>query len=198
MLVKNIHELINQGEGLTLEFKKSREQLPDNLFETICAFLNRNGGIVLLGVLDDGAIEGINPSVAEALCKNIVNLSNNPQKLYPTFLLDAHVITYQHKILITIYVPMSSQVHKSSGKIYDRSSDGDFELKSDEQIKQLYNRKSILFTENKIYPFLEENHFVTGIVERTRRIIKINRPDHPWNELSDTQFLLPLDYFEPT
>ncbi|MDY0279825.1 MAG: putative DNA binding domain-containing protein [Salinivirgaceae bacterium] len=53
MNTEKIKELIQQGEGLTIEFKRSREDLPVNLFETGCAFLNRNGGAILLGVKDD-------------------------------------------------------------------------------------------------------------------------------------------------
>jgi ATP-dependent DNA helicase RecG len=92
------------------------------------------------------------------------------------------------KTLIYVFVPASSQVHTCNGKIYDRSVDGDFELKSSEQIKNLYTRKSILYSENTIYPYLHETDFKSGIVDRVRRIIRINRPDHPWNELTDMEF----------
>jgi len=54
-----IRNIITQGEGLTVEFKRATMQLPNNLFETVCAFLNRSGGEILLGVLNDGTIEGI-------------------------------------------------------------------------------------------------------------------------------------------
>jgi ATP-dependent DNA helicase RecG len=79
----NIQQIIEQGEGLTIEFKRAKDQLPANLFETVCAFLNRSGGNILLGVNDDKTIEGVNPAKAETFCKNIANLSNNPQKLFP-------------------------------------------------------------------------------------------------------------------
>ncbi len=88
-MISSIKNLIEQGDGLTIEFKKAKEELPSNLFETVCAFLNRNGGNILLGVNDDKTIEGVNPEKVETLSKNIVNLSNNPQKLFPSFLLDA-------------------------------------------------------------------------------------------------------------
>ena len=52
MNLEKIEQLIHHGEGLTLVFKRSKEDLPANLFETVCAFLNRNGGTVLLGVTD--------------------------------------------------------------------------------------------------------------------------------------------------
>lgn len=186
----NIEKIIAQGENLTTEFKLAKEQLPSSLFETICAFLNRNGGHILLGVNDDKTIEGINLDKAELFCKNIANLSNNPQKLFPTFLLSANIIEYKNKTIIHIFVPISSQIHKCNGKIFDRSVDGDFELTSSEQIKNLYLRKSSLYSENTIYPYLYTSDFSDVIIERVRKIIKIQRPNHPWNELNDKDFFI--------
>ena len=186
--MKNISEIIKLGESQTIEFKRAKEELPQNLFETVCLFLNRNGGTILLGVNDNKTIEGINPDKAETLCKNIILQSNNALKLFPTFILDTKIIQFQDKTLISIYIPISSQVHKCNNKIFDRGSDGDFEITSSEQIKNLYLRKSSLYSENLIYPFLESADFEKEIVNRTRKIIRIIRPNHPWNELSDDEF----------
>ena len=185
---EKIEKLLQQGEGITIEFKKAKKQLPSSLFESICAFLNRNGGEIVLGVTDDKTIEGIEPHIAEQLVKQISNTSNNPQLLSPSFLIDAQIVKYQDKTLVYILVPASSQVHQFKGKIYDRSADGDFELSTGEQLKQVYVRKSTQYSENTIYPFLEQNDFAEGIVERCRKIIRSNRPDHPWNELTDLEF----------
>ncbi len=57
MKLKQIKELVKQGESSTLEFKKSTAQLR-SAFETICAFLNGSGGIVIIGVTDSGNIIG--------------------------------------------------------------------------------------------------------------------------------------------
>ena len=183
-----IKKLLSQGEGISVEFKKAENQLPKNLFETVCAFLNRNGGEILLGVDDKNNVIGIDNNNADIFCKQIANLSNNPQKLFPSFLLEPKIVKYKSKKLIYIFIPISSQVHKTAGEIYDRSTDGDFRLKTDDQIKNLYNKKTTLYSENKIYPFLYETDFVDGIVNRTRKIIRIYRPNHPWNELSDIDF----------
>lgn len=51
-------------------------------------------------------------------------------------------------------VPYSSQVHKVGDVIFDRSRDGDFQLRTSEQVRQLYLRKSDTFSENKIYPYV--------------------------------------------
>ena len=52
MDIGQVTALIQQGESHSLEFKKSTTQLKP-AFETVCAFLNGNGGIVLIGVSDN-------------------------------------------------------------------------------------------------------------------------------------------------
>jgi ATP-dependent DNA helicase RecG len=48
-LEHKIVELIREGEGLTLEFKECRNTLNRDVYESVCAFLNRHGGTLLLG-----------------------------------------------------------------------------------------------------------------------------------------------------
>ena len=37
-----------EAEGLALEFKRAKERLPVSFFETVCAFLNTDGGLIVL------------------------------------------------------------------------------------------------------------------------------------------------------
>ena len=69
---------LSRGEGLSLEFKRCGNQPGADTFETICSFANRQGGSILLGVLDDGAVEGIDARAVSAIERNIVNVVNNP------------------------------------------------------------------------------------------------------------------------
>ncbi len=57
MNIDNIKKIISSGESLTVEFKKSTGLLK-SVCETICAFLNCDGGTLLIGVTDDGKIVG--------------------------------------------------------------------------------------------------------------------------------------------
>lgn len=57
MKLEEIKKIIDQGESTTVEFKKSTGVLKA-AFETVCAFLNGDGGIVLIGVTDGGKIIG--------------------------------------------------------------------------------------------------------------------------------------------
>ena len=67
---RSAEELIKQGESKTLEFKstlrwnlkedrKDDKQITHASLKTIAAFLNTEGGDLLLGVADDGAVVGI-------------------------------------------------------------------------------------------------------------------------------------------
>lgn len=52
----SLHDLTALGEGFTTEFKRS---MSSNLGREICAFANATGGVILIGVTDDGEIVGI-------------------------------------------------------------------------------------------------------------------------------------------
>jgi predicted HTH transcriptional regulator len=127
MSPEKLNELIEQGEGIDVEFKSAQKGVPENLYETVCAFLNRNGGHIILGVDDHKNIIGIEPTKIQNYINQIVVTVNNPQKLNPTFFLSPENIEILGKQLIYIFVPESSQVHSTSGKIFDRNYDGDFQ-----------------------------------------------------------------------
>ena len=89
-----LKELIGQGEGIELEFKTSQFELSKSAFETICAFLNRKGGHLLLGIKDNGTVEGVIGSSIQQILNNIVTNANNSQKLNPPFYLSPQVVDY--------------------------------------------------------------------------------------------------------
>ena len=55
--LENAQNLIQKGESNTLELKKSTAQIKA-IGQTLCAFLNGNGGVVIIGVNDKGKIIG--------------------------------------------------------------------------------------------------------------------------------------------
>lgn len=57
MELANIADLVSSGESETLEFKKSTRQLKPAC-QTLCAFLNADGGTVAIGITDQGDIVG--------------------------------------------------------------------------------------------------------------------------------------------
>ena len=189
MSLETVTKLLRKKEDIRLEFKESKNTLPKNLFESICAMLNRDGGDILLGVADNGVVVGIAPEAEEALVKDIVNLSNNPEKIDPPFILFPIKQQIEGKHILHIQIPSSSQLHKTADVVFDRSNDGDFRVSNPAQIADLYNKKRTHFTENTLYPFLKFSDFKAELFPKIRNLIRSNNPNHPWLALSDEQML---------
>ena len=189
MNIERIKTLLRQQESINLEFKEAATELPCNLFESICAMLNREGGDIILGVKDDGTVTGIDESRIDTLVTNLVNLSNNPNKLDPPFILHPSTCTIEGKYILHIAVPESSETHKTGNFIYDRSNDGDFKVTQTAQVAILYNRKRNHYSENRIYPYLKMSDFKTEMFPRIRNLIRGRYHNHPWLGLDDEQML---------
>ena len=152
-------ELIQKGENITTEFKTCQNRLNRDVYKSVCAFLNRHGGVLLLGVDDEKNIIGINPEVSEQIRKDFVTSINNPQKINPPAYLSIEEVLTEEKLLFRIYVPESSQVHRCNGRIYDRNEDGDFDITDHTRlVSKLYQRKQAIYSENKIYPYAVLKH----------------------------------------
>ena len=86
--MEKILEYIQSGEKRNVELKLSYNKLPSNLFESICAFLNRNGGHVILGVNDKKEIVGVDKDYVDKIKKEFATQCNNSQKITPTVYLE--------------------------------------------------------------------------------------------------------------
>ena len=190
MRLEKIISLLKQKESKRLEFKKFRDEISATLFETVCAFLNREGGEIIIGADDDGKIIGIEESRIDRMMNNIVTMSNNPDIVDPPFILDPHKYEIEGKSIIYLNIPESSQVHRFKGTVYDRSSDGDFKIKEPQRIAAISNRKSGYYSETRIVEHIGDNDFDRSTFEKVRNRLRYLKQDHPWAGLSDTDLLL--------
>jgi len=112
MQPNTIKELLAQGEGVTVEFKRATDKIPDGVYQTVCAFLNRAGGYLLLGVEDNGKVVGVNPKTVAQLRKDLSNSLNNHQILNPPIFVIPNEVIINGKTILSLYIPESSQVHR--------------------------------------------------------------------------------------
>ena len=93
-LPENLLEKIRHGEDYRHEYKEAKMELPKTLFDTVCAFSNREGGDIFLGVHDTGVIFGVDKEHAGKMVTNFVNQANNKNKLFPPLYLVANQYCY--------------------------------------------------------------------------------------------------------
>lgn len=115
---EGLRELISRGENLNVEFKK---ELSDEFLETVVAFCNTNGGIILLGVDDNCHVVGYNKTTPEQLT-NLIEGNLDPK---PKFTIKQWEI--DRKPIITVDVDEGDNkpyVHREKGA-YIRTSSND-------------------------------------------------------------------------
>lgn len=107
-----IKDLLLHGENRQVEFKKCTDKVSASVYETVCSFLNAEGGYIFLGVDDDGAILGINPKCVTDMTKSIINTLNNPELFLPPMPITPEQTEIDGKIILYLSVPESEQVHR--------------------------------------------------------------------------------------
>ena len=198
---ENLLKIIDMGETYTTEFKEASIDLPKSLFESICGMLNRNGGYIFLGVKDDKTIIGVNKDAITKIKKDFTNLCNNPQKISPTIYVGMQEYEYNDKIILVIYIPQSSTVHKTGGKIFDRNEDGDYEINNESLIESIYLRKQADYSENRIYPYATMEDLRIDVIERVKQMAIENyhlngKGKHPWMNMTPEEILRSLQLYD--
>ncbi|MDR1368934.1 MAG: putative DNA binding domain-containing protein, partial [Dysgonamonadaceae bacterium] len=190
MTQSQLQDIIKEGESISVEFKKCPTNLNHSVFETVCSFLNRMGGHLILGVADDGNLIGVNVNCIDLMIKNFINTVNNPELLNPTFYFSPEILTIETKKIIYIYIPESSQVHRYKGRIYDRVGDADNDITNNHYlINNIYLRKNREFTENEVFPFLDISDLDSGTFKKARRLAGVLDDTHPWLTMDDVEIL---------
>lgn len=110
----NEHELkdiLAGGETLMVEFKSDDKGLPDrDLVAAVVAMTNTEGGLILLGVENDGTVTGVQPNHQDSsgLIAMIANRTN------PSVSVRADVIEWARKKVLRVQVPKTRGIVSTS------------------------------------------------------------------------------------
>ena len=98
---------LSRGEGISLGFERCGSRPGPDVFETICSFANRQGGSLLLGVLDDGAVEGAPEPSALPIERNLVSVTCNPKLFNVAPAMECERLPCgDDRVVIRVWVPM--------------------------------------------------------------------------------------------
>lgn len=187
--IKNFQAVINIGENVAVEFKRCGNGIEPDTYESVCSFLNRFGGDLFMGVLDDGTVVGVPPKSAQDMVKNFISVISNPNSFVPTVYLVPEILRYEGKTVIHVHVPPSAEVHSYKKVIYDRVADADVRVTATAQIAQLYIRKQNIYTEKRVYPYVSKADLRMELLPKVKQMA-INHAGgrHPWESMPDDEF----------
>jgi ATP-dependent DNA helicase RecG len=140
-------ELLRAGESSHVEFK-SEQVKADDLAKEIVAFLNFEGGKILLGVEDDGAITGVTRPDAEEWVINICRNNVVPQVIpgYQKFSVEGKSI-----IMLDIPVGIAKPYHTQKGDYYIRAG-STARKASREELSRLFQDSGLVHYETTPIP----------------------------------------------
>ena len=133
-------EKIDLGEDSTIEFKRELPRRTD-MADEIAAFANTRGGVILIGVDDDGTIVGLDRQALDRIEETVVQICRD--SIDPVL----HIITDRLRIddknLLKIEVPQSPFVHKSSDGYFIRQGSSKMEMSTEWLGQLLQNRSQV-------------------------------------------------------
>ncbi|MDR2497959.1 MAG: putative DNA binding domain-containing protein [Tannerellaceae bacterium] len=185
---KDIKQIIKQGETRFVEFSKCTTELTDSFFQSVCAFLNKYGGKLIIGVHDFGKIVG----VAEMFHANMLRRFHHAiaKEISPAVDLKLATVAINNSMVLCIDIPDSPYVHRFKGKVYDKMGNETVDITYNYHlVENLYLRKRNESSENIVCPFLKVSELDEAAFLTMRQAIAEAHPAHPWLSLSNEEIL---------
>ena len=145
MTSKELKQLIKKGESQTLEFKDERIH-PRSLAETLAAFAAADGGIVLIGLADNGSVTGVSnfEQARDNLIYEAAGRNHCEPQIQPIEV--EKVETTDGKIVIAVTVPADFEtLHSVAGKYFLRVGSRNEPLTPRELRRLMFSRGEVSF-----------------------------------------------------
>ncbi len=140
-----LRQRLRLGEDSGWEFKqiefsgdRPTSPRPDDLADEMAAFANANGGALLCGVSDAGAIQGMSPEQMAALDSLLVEVSTD--KIEPSLRIHVHHREIDGKAFVLVDVPRGDAVHERAGRAFTRVGATKRRLSGDERLRLAQRR----------------------------------------------------------
>jgi ATP-dependent DNA helicase RecG len=201
MDLNTLFQHINLAEDEEIEFKSADGGLPNDIWKTVSAFANTDGGHIVLGVSEGKnglTISGVrNP---DGLIKNFWNNHNNTQKLSTPICSNSNVqiVDVEAKNLVIIKIPRATPkqrpVYINNNPMtgtFKRSYEGDYSC-GKEEVQQMLRDAANESQDIQILEGFTLADLDPETLKSFRQRFISRVPDHPWLALDDRNLLIKL------
>jgi ATP-dependent DNA helicase RecG len=188
------------GEAVDWEFKSAKGGVPGNLWETVAAMANTDGGIIVLGVREeDGKTipDGLPADVVENHRRSIWNMLNNRGKISINLLDndDLSVLRLGSLFLLVMRVPRATRAERPVylngqpfGNTWRRNHEGDFRS-TDAEVRRMFADAEGTPADQRILDGFSLADLDPASLTQYRQRFRAAKGDHPWLALEDQPLL---------
>lgn len=195
----DLAKLETHRENNRIEAKAAQGGLPKSVWETVSAFANTEGGVIILGAKErkDGTFEVVGLGNADKMLDDFWNAAHSPDKLSCCVMSDrdVNIESVEGKELIVIEVPRADRclrpVYINGNPVtgtYRRDHKGDYRCASNE-IQAMYRDASDESVDTRIHENLTTDDLSAETIGSYRRSYELHHSTHAWNDLPDEEFL---------
>lgn len=187
---QKICKAIEFGENTNIEFKSCTDRVSSSVYDTVCSFSNRSGGLIILGIDDNRTLVGINKTLVHDLKKNIINVLGNKELFFPTLRIEPEIVEHQGLLFIVIDVPVSQYPVRFKNRYFDRNGDADQDITNNmELVLSLFERKNPHLFEDRLVNGLRLEDLDHNTFEYCRNATRVMNPLHAWTYMTDLEIL---------
>jgi ATP-dependent DNA helicase RecG len=177
-----IENLRERGNDDQLELVRTNRMIPSNFYETVCAFLNSNGGEILFASSFENEIKGLTEMNELDIIKKLKDGLENRYKIQPKIKIKVLPISYNNERLIYINVPSGNNVFTTNNgrAIFERIGPNNVMADTLSEQLKIQEKKRFNFPDKKIIKNLELSHFDFDVYRRAMILIRQTKASHPW------------------
>ena len=195
----DINNLAAYQEDHRIEAKMAKSQIPNSIWETYSSFANTEGGIILLGVVEESdhslTVKGVED--AHKLTGDFWNVVNNRQKVSVNILTNSMV--YEREVdgkqIVAIEVSRADRTMRPvyigqdpMTGTYVRYGEGDH-LCSRDQVAAMFRDAAASTPDTKVLKGLDLSVFDMNTVHDYRNYFNGKHHGHVWSKQEDEMFL---------
>ena len=199
-----IDSLLRMTESDDLEFKSAAGGFPGSFWDTYSAFANSEGGTIILGVAEKKGkfyLDKLTEEQVEKYKKDFWNNVNSRTTISCNLMKSNDVVVedYKGNKIMLFFIPRAAReqrpVYRTTqpyNGTFKRNYEGDYKCTEKEVQRMFADADVSCPADSRILENYSMDDFDAESIAQYRQLFKLAKPNHPWSQLSDFEFLKKL------